>query len=250
MPKNKNDRLYAAKVIRKRDGKNPDWLEQEYSALLKYMKICRAHDELLHIRSVHINDEEGWLCYVMELADEILSDVLVAAKAKARGLPWEGCLEVGLGLTACLECLHQHGLIHRDVKPANIGSFKGRWKLLDIGLVTSMGSNAGWAGTAPYMTKNGWGKPSAECVALARVLYELLTGWELDRFPRLPLEIKEKAEKSPAILKLHRIIKKACHKQASKRFESARAMHQALLEVQKDDARPENLTTHTLPISS
>src|SRR5947209_832270 len=147
MPKDKNDRLYAAKVIRKGDGNNPNWLKQEYSSLFKYMEICHAHDELLHVRSVHINDKEGCLCYVMELADEILLDVLVATKAKAGGLPWEQCLEVGLGLTACLGCLHQHGLIHRDVKPANIGSFNGRCTSLDIGLITIIASNAGSAGT-------------------------------------------------------------------------------------------------------
>jgi hypothetical protein len=45
------------------------------------------------------------------------------------------CIDVGLRLAEALDHLHELGLAHRDVKPANVIFVNGKAKLADIGLV-------------------------------------------------------------------------------------------------------------------
>ena len=69
--------------------------------------------------------------------------------------------QVGLGIAHALNFLHKHGIVYRDIKPANIGfSYDGVVKLFDFGLArttlqqTGRGSAlrlSGNAGTARYM---------------------------------------------------------------------------------------------------
>jgi len=52
-----------------------------------------------------------------------------------RPVPWRQVLEIALDLTRGLAAAHRHGVLHRDVKPANaILTEEGRAKLLDFGL--------------------------------------------------------------------------------------------------------------------
>src|SRR6266404_2446354 len=88
----------------------------------------------------------------------------------------------------------------------------------------------------------------AECVALTRVLYEILTALSLSEFPRLPAKLKESAKQNPAILTLHKVIQKACDPNGSRRFQSARKMCDALLKVQQHSHLAVS-TTSNMPVS-
>ena len=92
---------------------------------------------------------------------------------------------IGAAISDGLAALHAHGLVHRDVKPANILlTSQGEPKLTDFGIATT---NAGdrtatgvVLGTAKYLApEQVRGTPldgRADLFALAAVLYEALSG--------------------------------------------------------------------------
>lgn len=121
--------------------------------------------------------------YAMELVEGgNLEDVL-----QRRGkLTWEQVVEYGLQMCAALECSHQRGVIHRDVKPANfLIAANGQLKLSDFGLasvaaqrrITHEGKTAGtFLYMAPEQIRGGEVLPQTDLYALGCVFFELLTG--------------------------------------------------------------------------
>ncbi|RYV49369.1 serine/threonine-protein kinase [Pengzhenrongella frigida] len=103
--------------------------------------------------------------------------------------------QIGVDLAEGLDYVHDHGVIHRDVKPANIMMFdysndtdRVRAKLTDFGIATVMeapligdGADDGsFAGTAAYVSpEQAMGKPigpPSDIYSLGLVLLECLTG--------------------------------------------------------------------------
>ncbi len=121
--------------------------------------------------------------YAMELVEGgSLEDQL-----QQRGrLSWEQVVEYGRQMCAALSYLHQHGVVHRDVKPANfLISQNNQLKLSDFGLasviaarkITTAGKTAGTIlYMAPEQIRGANITPRTDLYALGCVLYELLTG--------------------------------------------------------------------------
>jgi eukaryotic-like serine/threonine-protein kinase len=95
------------------------------------------------------------------------------------------------GAAAALDHAHQQGVVHRDVKPANILVREdGTVKVADLGIARAMDATQITAegkviGTLPYMAPErmqgpGVGGPASDVYALAAVAYELLSGSALD----------------------------------------------------------------------
>ncbi len=88
-------------------------------------------------------------------------------------------------LAAGIYALHQHGKLHRDIKPGNVMvADNGRVVLLDFGLIDEQArygdSHSSFAGTPAYMSpERVMGEPATESsdwYAFGVILYEALTG--------------------------------------------------------------------------
>jgi formylglycine-generating enzyme required for sulfatase activity len=105
------------------------------------------------------------------------------------GTPWEAKRAAALvqTLAGAVEAAHQHGLVHRDLKPGNVLlTADGTPKVTDFGLVKRLDmpgqtQTGPVMGTPSYMAPEQAGPsgevgPAADVYALGAILYELLTG--------------------------------------------------------------------------
>jgi serine/threonine protein kinase len=87
---------------------------------------------------------------------------------------------LGLHLASALRYLHRHGLLHLDLKPANVIAEAGRAKLIDLSLARAPGRYRPGLGTWCYLSpEQATGArvgPSADVWGLGTVLYEAATG--------------------------------------------------------------------------
>jgi serine/threonine-protein kinase len=150
-----------------------------------------------HIASVYSLDEHAGTRYVVM---ELVEGETLEQKLKSGALPVEDALRLALQVAQALEAAHGKGVIHRDVKPANVMVTRdGQVKVLDFGLAKAFSGAPGEAsplhspalsvamtqkglvlGTAGYMApEQASGQATdqrADIWAFGVVLYEMLTG--------------------------------------------------------------------------
>lgn len=250
----------AVKVLRPQDGGRDQRVR-------RFKAEARAASRLDHpnvIRVLDFGEEESdGLLY---LAMEYLSGEDLQVYLDRRGmLEPVRAFEHGAEILAALSHAHGQGVIHRDVKPGNVILFRrtdddGRevesLKVLDFGLakiVDPEGLDASGGpitrqgaifGTPAYMSpEQAKGEPldeRSDLYSVGVMLYRMLSG-----------EVPFRADSPWGILKLHiseraaplssrvalpdpryqRVVERAMAKDPSQRYESARAMRAALLEV-------------------
>jgi serine/threonine protein kinase/DNA-binding winged helix-turn-helix (wHTH) protein/Tol biopolymer transport system component len=119
----------------------PEELSSDAAALQRFEREARTASSLNHpnICAIYeIEEHEGQPFIVMELLEgETLRDRLAVSAAKA--VPLGQGLEIAIQICDGLQAAHQKGIIHRDVKPANIFlTAPGQVKILDFGLAKLM----------------------------------------------------------------------------------------------------------------
>ena len=139
---------------------------------------------------------------------------------------WGQRLCSGLGL------LHRSGLIHRDMKPANVIFLEGDPRLGDYGLVGEPGTAFDFSGTEGFLPLEGTNETGTDLYALGRTLYEAWTGRDRLEFPSLPKEILGSPEWGRHGMGLNEVILKSNSVQKGRRFGSAEEFGSALLEVE------------------
>jgi len=190
------ERWVAVKVL------DPAYTADDSDALDRFRREARAIAGLRHpnVLTVYDYGEEDSMAYiVMEYVEGgTLTDRL-------RGEPFkpQRAVEISMGVGRALAYAHDRGIIHRDVKPANILLPREDWPLLaDFGLVklqqarralTQAGMILGTPHyTSPEQALGDATDHRADIYALGVVLFEMLTG-------RLPFE----AEKAFDVLVMH-----------------------------------------------
>jgi serine/threonine protein kinase len=229
--------LRAIKVIDRATFESERAFQREFDGMSAFEPISRAHPGFVDI--LHVGRGEGFFYYIMELADGIAPGApldmyqprTLKSELDRRGrLPPRECVEIGLLLTEALDTLHRHGLIHRDIKPANLIFVQGAPKLADIGLVAASGQFS-FVGTEGYVPPEGPGTEQADIFSLGKVLYEITMGKDRLDFPEMATHIDEIAEKDH-VLGLNEILLNACAAKFTRRYASAREMHDDLLRLQ------------------
>ena len=136
-----------------------------------------------HILPMHDSGEaEGLLYYVMPYIEgESLRD-----RIKREGqLPVEESLKLAREISEALAYAHAQGVIHRDMKPANVLLSAGHALVADFGIARAVGGDAithtGLAiGTPQYMSpEQAMGSPvdgRTDVYSVGAVLYEMLAG--------------------------------------------------------------------------
>ena len=133
-------------------------------------------------------------------------------------------LEIGLALSEALSAICiANGLVHRDVKPANVIFVNGRPKLADIGLVTDASDQCSIVGTEGYLPPEGPGTPQADIFALGKVLYEAATGMDRREFPKLPEDLRTWPD-AVQVFELNEVILKASAQAAGQRYQTCAEM--------------------------
>ncbi|ADU51037.1 serine/threonine protein kinase with PASTA sensor(s) [Thermaerobacter marianensis DSM 12885] len=202
-----------------------------------------SHPGVVAVRDV--GEDAGQPFLVLEYVEGITLKQHIREKAP---LPLREAVHIACRVLAVLEHAHQHGVIHRDVKPQNIlMTADGRVMVTDFGIARASGTTTtvvdqgAMVGTAQYFApEQARGMPASErsdLYAVGIILFEMLTGrlpfdgdtpvavamQHLGQEPPLPSAL------NPAVPRaLEAIVLKALEKNPDRRYPSAAAMRHDL----------------------
>jgi serine/threonine-protein kinase len=204
---------------------------------------------------------------VMELVD---GDTLADRIAHHGPLHWEEAFAIAEQVASALSAAHAHGVVHRDVKPANIlVDWSGRVKVTDFGIaraarattLTRPGMVLGSANyVAPEQAQGSTVGPAADLYSLGCVLFESIVGTTPYQ-GRSAVAIATQHVSAPVpdpreyVADLPeqaaRLIMRSLGKQPGDRFPSAATMAAALADVRRghDPSAPSQDLTISLPVT-
>jgi diguanylate cyclase (GGDEF)-like protein len=139
------------------------------------------HPNLVQVYA--LGEHAGDVYFVMELVEgQPLSEVLRNQLEQREWFPTAAVAQITMEIADALDAMHALGLIHRDVKPANIllDRERDRAVLVDVGVAVKAGDQRDAAGTpgfaAPESFLEPTDAPTTDVYGLAATAYCMLTG--------------------------------------------------------------------------
>jgi serine/threonine protein kinase len=238
-------RNVAVKVLPS-DVRDPE-LRRMFNSEADVLAHLSAHPSIVTVYQASIS-ADGRPYIVMEYCPGSLSQ-----RYRVERIPVEEVLAIGVRMASALESAHRAGLIHRDVKPSNIliTTF-GTPVLADFGISASLqrkttgevlAMSIPWS--APeVVNEQTSGTVASEVWSLGATVYSLLAGHS-------PFERRERGQNTKDLLRrriaratyvdipradvppaLQAVLATAMSREPSRRYDSARALGEALREVQ------------------
>ncbi|MDQ4108374.1 MAG: protein kinase, partial [Actinomycetota bacterium] len=234
------DRPVAVKVL-------GGWLAHDGTFVERFRREALASARISHPNLVAVFDtgsEDGVHYIVME---HVRGETLADALRRDGRLPPNGATRIATSVADALGVAHAAGIVHRDVKPANVMlTPDGRTKLMDLGIARSMDGESitrtsSILGSAGYISpEQARGDPvdrRSDIYSLGCVMYEMLTGrrpFEADDPLAVAYKHVHEAPIPPTSLEpsvpltLEAVTLRALEKDAALRFQTAADMKAAL----------------------
>lgn len=237
------NRLVTIKVLREQYANDEDFVR-------RFHREAQSVASLSHMNIVSIFDVgfEGDLHYlVMEFIEGPNLKEYIREKGK---LTAEEAVPIGMQILDALEHAHEHGVIHRDIKPHNILLTKhGRVKVTDFGIARAASeTTVTYTGTivgsvhyiSPEQAKGITIGPKSDIYSAGAVLYEMVTGqlpFSGDSPIAVALQHIQNEPVPPSALtseiprELSHVILRAMEKNPEDRYDSAREMRSDLEKI-------------------
>ena len=173
----------AIKVLRADVARSPDMARRFRSEIrlarkVTHRNVCRIHE---------YGEDQGLRYISMELIEGV--DLKKVIRERKGGLPEPEAFELSIQIARGLQAIHEVGIVHRDLKTANImRDARGVVKLMDFGIAkeenagnTSATAAGDIVGTPEYMSpEQAEGSldidTRTDVYSLGAVLYAMLTG--------------------------------------------------------------------------
>lgn len=222
----------AVKIIKEETMQNP-------TNLARFEREARAAASLRHqniVKVINLGADKGRPYMVNEyVKGKTLRDTL---NIRGKFSFMEAC-DIMYQLCSAVLFAHQHGVIHRDIKPQNVFiSVDGTIKLGDFGIATFQnGAHVTRSEVvvgsvhylAPEISQGNPATPQSDIYSLGITLFELITGRvPFDDESALSVALKHIQDKFPSVKKynpatpqaIEKIILKACAKEPLNRYRS------------------------------
>jgi serine/threonine protein kinase len=174
------ERYVALKVLHEQYSKDEDFVE-------RFKREARSVAQLQHPNIVTVIDrgeQDGRQYIVFEYVEGENLKELVVRRGR---LEVREALEIAIEVARALGFAHEHGLVHRDVKPQNVLlNGDGRAKVTDFGIARSLDVEQGVTQTGTVLGTSNYIAPEqasgkhvdqhSDVYSLGVVLYEMLTG--------------------------------------------------------------------------
>lgn len=174
------DRRVAVKVLKRAFADDENFIKRFQREARAAAKL--SHPNIVQVHAVDIGAKPPYM--VMEFVEGQSLEQIIAPQTP---VPWQRALEIVEQCALALQCAHDGGVIHRDIKPGNILlEASGRVRVTDFGIAKVLGANtqltqdAISVGSPSYMSPEQCGVgevvPASDIFALGITLFEMLTG--------------------------------------------------------------------------